>query len=192
MNTTRSLELRFFNYFLLITIAAIMIGFEFYLELGRPDLQSDICTISGENENLYAFSGLQKKIVIMFGVLSIVAAIVLLMFVKTISMPLRRMVSVAGKINEGDLRQIIHSENNDEIGQLGNVINDLASNLQEIAESSSIFSEKIDAGLQKLKRVAEQQNDTKCIELLNNMQGDIDELKFFIKSFDLLVADVAE
>ena len=191
MKRTRGLEIRILNYFLLITIAAIMIGVEFYFELGRSDLQAEICTLSGtegDDGRHFAFLGLQKKIVIMFAVLSLVAAIVLMMFVKTISMPLKRMLTAAYKINDGDLRQIIEIESQDEIGQLGIVINELTSNFQELAASVLMVTNSMEAKLSSMSGGKQVENSD--AEDIVAMKNDVDNLKLFIESFDFLAADV--
>ena len=193
MKRTHSLEIRILNYFLLITIAAIMIGVEFYFELDRADLQAEICTISGfdpAGEGHFDFSGLQTKIAVMFAVLSLVAAIVLMMFVKTISMPLKRMLDSAYKINEGDLSQIIDIESQDEIGQLGIVINDLTSNFQELAASVLTVSTGIEGKLNSISSATKNNPIILSGADIASLKSDIGALKVFIESFDLLVADV--
>ena len=76
---------------------------------------------------------LRNKILFMFVILTIVVAIVLMMFMKNITMPLQKMVDIARQLNEGDLTQVVKIESQDEFAQLGKAINDLTSNLQEVS-----------------------------------------------------------
>ena len=91
------LEMRLLNYFLLIAFAAILIGVEFYFEMSKTGLSQEIChietqqsdrTLSEDNvtPSSSALHGLRNKIVTMFGVLTVVVAIVLMMFIKNIKM----------------------------------------------------------------------------------------------------------
>ena len=99
MKESKKLELCLLNYFLLIAIAAVMIGVEFYFEMSKPGLMQDICAsptavteiidseiIDPDKDALSpALSNLRNKIVVMFGVLTLVVSIVMMMFVKNIT-----------------------------------------------------------------------------------------------------------
>jgi methyl-accepting chemotaxis protein len=54
------------------------------------------------------------------------------MFIKNITEPLQHMIQLSEKISSGDLSQTIRIEANNELADLGNVINEMSSNLQEI------------------------------------------------------------
>lgn len=132
------LQTRLINYFLLIAFAAMLIGVEFYFEMDKKELRQEICTVAtldtDSSELAEPLTKLRNKVVIMFGVLTLVVAIVLMMFIKNITHPLQKMADVANQINEGDLSQVVPIETQDEIGQVGNAINELTSNLQEVAK----------------------------------------------------------
>ena len=128
MKRTQKLETILLNYFFLIAIAAMMIGVEFYFEMSKPGLQQDICISTtivtdainpAPEDDSPALLNLRNKIVVMFGVLTIVMAIVMMMFVKNITRPLQRTLDTAALINDGDLSQVIKIETHDEVGQLG-------------------------------------------------------------------------
>jgi len=199
MKQTQKLETILLNYFLLIAIAAMMIGVEFYFEMGRPGLQQDICINSTAitdsiNSTLYespALSSLRNKIVVMFGVLTIVMAIVMMMFVKNITRPLQRTLDTAELINDGDLSQVIKIETHDEVGQLGVVINELTSNFQEIASSTSGMINAIESRIDDLSKTLDDNasDSTKQISLIRH---ELDSLRMFIDSFNLLETDIKE
>ena len=150
----RSLQARLLNYFLLIALAAIMIGIEFYFEMSRAGLQAEICGLAEPSSEgvieADPLDRLRNKIVIMFGVLTLVVAIVLMMFIQNITTPLQKMAAIAQRINAGDLSQMVEVEGKDEIGQVGTTINDLTSNLQEVAAFTSTTSEDILGKLEQL------------------------------------------
>lgn len=170
------------HYFLLIAMAAIMIGIEFYFEMDRADLPAQICAADAAPGE--ALDQLRNKIVIMFGVLTLVVAIVLMMFIKNITQPLQRMADVAKRINEGDLSQVVEVEHKDEIGQVGETINDLTSNLQEVAAFTSATGaeilEKLDALSQRLEREGKP-----VPEELGEIRENLDSLHGFVESFKL-------
>ncbi|MES0326581.1 MAG: HAMP domain-containing protein [Gammaproteobacteria bacterium] len=200
MKQTQKLETILLNYFLLIAIAAMMIGVEFYFEMSKPGLQQEICaspTVINEIVNLTpdnesaALSDLRNKIVVMFGVLTIVMAIVMMMFVKNITRPLQRTLDTAELINDGDLSQVINIETHDEVGQLGIVINELTSNFQEIASSTAGMINTIESRIDELAKTLDDDatDSTKQITLIRH---ELDSLRMFIDSFNLLETDIKE
>ncbi len=174
----RGLEIRLLNYFLLITIAAMMIGVEFFFEMNRDDLVQEIC----QAVNDAPLQHLRNKIVIMFGVLTLVVAIVLMMFIKNITWPLQHMVDVAERINSGDLSQSVEIKTQDELGQLGTAINDLTSNLQEIAVFSTATS---NAMQQHLQALSARLDDPEAQREIQAIRSELQSLREFISLFEV-------
>jgi len=199
----RGLERKLLAYFLLIVIAALMIGVEFTFEMSRSDLKEEIWqnisaakTVSSyesmDKKSVDPLSKLRTKVVVMFGVLTLVVAIVLLMFVRNITMPLQRMVDAANHINEGDLSQVIEIEADNEIGQLGMAINELTSNLQEV---SALTHSSCKHMLETLDSIRRSYGDSK--ERSSAYAGELDllekeliSLKNFSGEFELLETDL--
>jgi len=125
----------------------------------------------------------------MFGVLTIVMAIVMMMFVKNITHPLQRTLDTAKLINDGDLSQVIKIETHDEVGQLGIVINELTSNFQEIATSTSVMINAIESRIDTLSKSLED-DITGSAEQITLVRQDLDALRAFIDSFNLLKTDI--
>jgi len=176
------LEIRLLNYFLLITIAAMMIGVEFFFEMNRVDLTREICQASSDPSVSEPLQHLRNKIVIMFGVLTLVVAIVLMMFIKNITWPLQHMVDVAERINSGDLSQSVEIKTQDELGQLGTAINDLTSNLQEIAVFSAATSDAIQQHLQAL---SSRLDSPEALEEIQAIRSELQSLREFISLFEV-------
>ncbi|NOQ79581.1 MAG: HAMP domain-containing protein [Gammaproteobacteria bacterium] len=205
MKQARKLELCLLNYFLLIAIAAMMIGVEFYFEMSKPGLTQDICSIpTTANESITAevlvtnpdelspvLSDLRNKIAIMFGVLTIVVAIVMMMFVKNITRPLQRTLDTARLINDGDLSQVIKIEAHDEVGQLGTVINELTSNFQEIASSTLAMINEIESRIDTLS-ISLADNSSGSAEQITQIKQELSALHAFIDAFNLLQTDITE
>lgn len=99
------------------------------------------------------------------------------------------MAKAAEKINNGDLTQIIPIETNDEIGHVGNAINELASNLQEVAVFTSATAEQAIKNVNEIKDQIN--NDTPpSDEQINELKYKLESLKIFIDSFQLLQTDI--
>ncbi|KOR29133.1 hypothetical protein TI04_09365 [Achromatium sp. WMS2] len=192
---TRNLEIRLLNYFLLITLAALMIGGEFFFEINSKisDINELMSTMGRESlvldqKIIGNLTHIRNKIVVMFGVLSVVIAIILLMFIRNISRPLRKITKVAEAINQGDLSQIITVDSHDEIGQVGMAINELRSNLQEIVALTSITNTTIIEGLVKLSNNLQTDRPV-TVRDLTRLRHDLETLHEFIESFQLFQID---
>jgi len=180
------LELRMLNYFMLIAFAAILIGIEFYFELNTSH-SKEICSMqTAQNQiqdNFNPLDDIRTKILVMFALLSVVIAIVLIMFMKNITIPLGKMVEVAKHINEGDLSQTIKIDNHDEISEVGDAINELASNLQEVATFTSLTATDAIDKIQALKKL--NTDNPENIKIINDIEQNLESMSSFVNSFKL-------
>ncbi len=127
-------------YFLLVGFASLLVGVEFILDTHSSRLESELISNcgkynSGETDRatlLAPIDRLRNKAVLMIAIVLLVMIIVLTMFVKNISEPLQHMIEVSKEISKGDLNHTVRIEADNELAQLGRVINEMASNLQEI------------------------------------------------------------
>ncbi len=135
-----SLRKRMIFYFLLIAIANLFVAGEFVIEIQsegyRQGIVREVESIrKGEKpvEHIYGvLDTLARKFVIMVSILIIVSAVVLFLFVVRVASPIQYMIDQAGRMSEGDLSIRIRIKSGDEIAVLGNLINDLSINLQEV------------------------------------------------------------
>ena len=180
------LELRMLNYFMLIAVAAILIGVEFYFELNTSH-GKEICTVQPAQENMLddynPLENIRTKIMVMFALLSVVIAIVLIMFMKEITLPLCKMVEVAKHINEGDLSQTIEIDKHDEISEVGSAINELASNLQEVATFTSLTATEAIDKIQTLKKMDTDNPELK--KIINDIEQNLESMSSFVNTFKL-------
>lgn len=131
-------------YFLLVGFASLLVGVEFVAETHGRNLrgywlaQIEQQTETGLDRNaiFQPLDHLRNKAVLMIGIIMSVMVIVLTMFVKNITEPLQHMIEKAKNIARGDLSQTIRIEADNELADLGGVINEMASNLQEIIHLS--------------------------------------------------------
>ena len=155
-----------------------------------PAVINEVINLASEDESP-ALSNLRNKIVVMFGVLTIVMAIVMMMFVKNITRPLQRTLDTAELINNGDLSQVIKIETHDEVGQLGIVINELTSNFQEIASSTSSMINAIESRIDELSKTLDD-DATDSAKQITLIRRELDSLRAFVDSFNLLETDIKE
>ena len=127
-------------YFLLIGFASLLVGLEFIAEANGPKLKKSILSNCEKYSNheieqevlLKPIDRLRNKAVFMIGIIMFVILIVLTMFIKNITEPLQHMIEVSKKISTGDLSRTVKIHSDNELSELGNVINEMSSNLQEI------------------------------------------------------------
>lgn len=121
-------------YFLLIGFASLLVGVEFIADtqelIASYENQPD--KVMKQSEVIAPVVRLGKKAMLMIAIIMAVMLIVLTMFIKNITEPLQHMIEMSNEISRGDLRHTIKIHSNNELRELGNVINETCSNLQEI------------------------------------------------------------
>lgn len=138
--TKRSLQRTMIIYFLLIGFASLLVGIEFIVDTHGQELKDELVLnfekySKKEIETDDIFSPIEKlrnKAILMIIIIMAVMIIVLTMFIKNITEPLQHMIEVSREISSGDLSQTIKIHSDNELSELGNVINEMSSNLQEI------------------------------------------------------------
>ena len=134
-----SLQRTMLVYFLLIGFASLFVSIEFIADTNSPELRQElISNFSQYSQNEIAVDDvflpiekIRNKAILMIAISMVVMIIVLTMFTKNITEPLQHMIETAKKISTGDLRRSIEIQSNNELSELGNVITELSSNLQE-------------------------------------------------------------
>jgi methyl-accepting chemotaxis protein len=138
-----SLQRTMVVYFLLIGFAVLFVGVEFIAETHGHEIRqafldgvADHGPSMTEDAILQPLNHLRNKAVLVIAIIMVVILIVMTMFMKHITEPLQHMISASRKISAGDLSQTIRIDGNNELAELGGVINEMASNLQEIIHMS--------------------------------------------------------
>lgn len=139
-----SLQRTMVVYFLLIGFAALLVGVEFIAETHGEDMRQAFLarhsdraqTPAEEAALLRPLVHLRNKAILVIAIIMVVILIVMTMFMKHITEPLQHMIVASRRISGGDLSQTIRIEGNNELAELGTVINEMSSNLQEIIHMS--------------------------------------------------------
>lgn len=127
-------------YFLLIGFAALLVGIEFIIETQGEEFRQGLSSRQAMAPDSPAapathrdpLTHLRNKAMLVIAVILVVILIVMTMFMKHITEPLQHMITAAREISSGDLSQTVRIAGNNELAELGGVINEMASNLQEI------------------------------------------------------------
>ncbi len=195
MNKNVSVYRRMLFYFSLIIIASLFMIGEFIYQVDRNKFKTQYSTVlekykSGEislGEANQPVADMKRKVIVLLLLYFIFVTIIIVMIIKDIVLPIRYMIKIADKISAGDLSRTINLERNDDLARLGNVINELTSNLQELIavtgnlnDSLPVKSENIKKWLYKLSEVKTKK------DLINIVKGISDEIKDIKRSADEL------
>ena len=195
MKKRSSLERKMLSYFGLIAAASLLITIEFLWAISvatpQPELigQSASLCLESLRAITLGLESLQKKALLMFVVQVVVTLIVLIMFMRRITGPLQRMVEETGAISEGDLSRIIRIERKDEIGLLGETINGLTSNIQEIVALGLSTESDVHALIDELQTC--HAGDPVCRQRLNEIRNRLYGYRDILNDFTLLPAPLA-
>lgn len=169
------------SYFGLIAAASLLITLEFIyaIQSAMPHAQAAAEGVEAAGHGFTAVAtalqGLRNKAMLMFAVQAGVTLIVLIMFMRRITGPLQHMVEVSQAISEGDLSRTINVRSRDEIGALGETINGLTSNIQEIVAYGMTTQASLNDSLERLRA-----ETTDCPDAAR----EIDDIETTLSGFD--------
>lgn len=152
-------------YFLLICFASSLIVVEFIVDIQRKELHSELTQnfeklsrnqINSE-EAFRPIQQVRNKAVLMVALLLIVVVIVLAMFIKNITEPLQHMIDISKKIAMGDLSQTINIRARNELAEMGDTVNEITSNLQEMILLSKDMCDAVGRFVDKVSEVIDDQ-----------------------------------
>jgi methyl-accepting chemotaxis protein len=171
------------TYFLLIGFASTLMGVEFFAETQSGELQAELLTNFqnyadqqiNAHELFRPIDRLRSKALLMIVTILAVVVIVLTMFIKNITEPLQHMIDVSHKISKGDLSHTVSIETNNELKELGGVINEMSSNLQEITLLSNNLCQSAGEIVGKTKMLFNKEHVAPAdLEILRKELGFID------------------
>jgi methyl-accepting chemotaxis protein len=193
MKTRSTLERQMLTYFGLIAAASLLITVEFVWAVKTAMLKVEILStepLSACVGVISALTALQNKAFLMGAVQAIVTLIVLIMLIRRITGPLRQMVEQARLISEGDLSRSIKIRKRDEIGLIGETINGLTSNIQEIVAFGLEVDSGVQTPLEKLGiRLA---GDPVSQEYIKEIESGLSMYRSILAGFKLLPPPAAE
>jgi methyl-accepting chemotaxis protein len=197
-----SLQRTMIIYFLLIGFASMLVGIEFLADFHSGDLKNEIWNNISQSgieelskEKIFApIDRMRSKAILMVVIIMVVMLIVLTMFIKHITEPLQHMIGLSEKISAGDLSQTIRVDADNELAQLGRVINEMSSNLQEIMLLSQGLCDNgdkyIDNSLRQLNHTALGDNDIDALrDSIGSLKLELSTLREFVACFKFYSVD---
>jgi len=135
-------------YLMMIVLTMLILGIEFMREVGHENLQKNILENASlltageitEAEAIKPLVHLRNKVILLLAIQVLITSVVLVIFVKKITLPLRRMFQVSARISGGDMEEAMPVYTNDEIGRMGEFINDLISDFGEVVGHVRVFA----------------------------------------------------
>ena len=181
-------------YFLLIGFASCMVGIEFLVDFHTGYNEAEIRADAGQNvydqDKVFAFfDRMRKKAVVMVAIIMVVTLIVLTMFIKNISEPLQHMIDKSRKILSGDLSRTIKIQSDNELAELGTIINEMSCNLQEILMLSqglcTAGQSLTDETIRQLQKGTLKANDqTRIIDTVQRLNSEFASMNQVIEYFN--------
>lgn len=189
MKRTSSLERKMLTYFGLIAAASLLITVEFLFAIhsAAPDpheIVSERFFSEAVGRSLIeGLHSLRNKALLMFVVQVAVTLTVLIMFMRRITGPLEHMVETSRLISEGDLSRTIQTRSADEIGLLGETINGLTSNIQELVGFGLSTEASIRPHLDEIREAAGDNPDV--ADRLDQIDAQLEGFSDIMHSFTL-------
>lgn len=196
--TKDNLQRTMIVYFLLIVCASLLVTIEFVFDVQSAELKNTLLSNFEQfslkqftEEQLFEPIGeLRNKAILMIVIIMYVTIIVLKMLIKNITGPLQHMIDVSVRISEGDLTQTIHIDSANELAQLGGVINEMSSNLQEVTMLSQNMSETGTRCISNVRELlasgtADSGKKDEILDELEQLQMDFEMLQEFTECFRL-------
>jgi methyl-accepting chemotaxis protein len=191
MTKHSSLERKMLSYFGLIAAASLLITLEFVYAIqaatpAREALGQASGVAAGTGFDVVeALNSLRNKAMLMCVVQAVVTLIVLIMFMRRITGPLQHMVECARVISEGDLSRTINIRSMDEIGLLGETVNGLTSNVQEIVAFGRSTVAAVESDIEGV-RSRLKGDDSESRQYLNRIESNLEGFDDLMSEFTLL------
>ncbi len=196
-----NLRKRLLIYFGLVVFVTFSIGIQFMVEVGSGYFQKQLfgsimSQLHGDTKDSFDSSKiktvlkkLQCRMLLVMLIVLICVIATMFVFIRNIVEPLDLIGKAAQKISDGRLDESVPIRNHDEIGKIGELINDLAANLQEVL--LHVWNQTA-ADIAILDDVYNELNTGLCEEISPEIKGqvksvrqDIDNMQNMVKAFDL-------
>jgi methyl-accepting chemotaxis protein len=196
-----NLRKRLLIYFGLVVFVTFSIGVQFMVEVGSGYFQKQLfgsimSQLHGDTKDSFDSSKiktvlkkLQCRMLLVMLIVLICVIATMFVFIRNIVEPLDLIGKAAQKISNGRLDESVPIRNHDEIGKIGELINDLAANLQEVL--LHVWNQTA-ADIAILDDVYNELNTRHCDEIspeiknrVKSVRQDIDNMQSMVKAFDL-------
>lgn len=196
---TATLTRRMMIYVCIIVFTSLVLGLEFLIDINGsepftvsgPGARDRLQAQAGGDPALPPIDRVQRKVIFLIAVQSLVTGVVLILFVKKITIPLGRMFAVTDDMARGDFENPVPVYIDDEIGRLGRFINDVVSDFGEVVGHVRIAGGRCRERVRSMRAALE---DGRYQAMLSDMDGiaeEIEQLDDITKTFNLARADLS-
>jgi methyl-accepting chemotaxis protein len=199
---------RLLIYFYLVVFLSLAVGVELVFEIGSRRVAHQISESITSQLNkaqrsqfemervTKVLQRLQYRLVLIIAIVFILVIATMILFIRNIVEPLDMMAKAAARIADGHLNETVPIRNNDEIGEIGELINDLAINLQEILLHTWNSADQNITLLDNMYTIiCAQKESCKSRQLEEDIEfvrQDIESLKEMVKAFDFYNVELSD
>lgn len=133
----------------------------------------------------------RNRMLMLLGITILCVGAITYLFVKTVLIPLRKVSQAADKISQGNLNVTVPANPSGEIGQLGEIINDLSVNFQEVLLLTGTAVGNSFSAIEKIETLLKSDNCASTEEVLQQVQllrKDLEMLSSVVKDFEFYQA----
>lgn len=186
-------------YVCIIVFSSLVLGFEFLIDIngkepfresgsGSLDLPQ---TRTGGGPALPPIDRVERKVIFLIAVQSLVTGVVLILFVKKITIPLGRMFAVTADMARGDFENPVPVYIDDEIGRLGRFINDVVSDFGEVIGHVRITGGRCRERIRSMRAAFENGDHRAVLADMDGIAEEMEQLDDITKTFNLARADLS-
>lgn len=186
-------------YVCIIVFSSLVLGLEFLIDVKDKELYREPepglrIQPPREIDNGGAVSPIdqiKKKVILLIAIQSFVTGVVLILFVKKITIPLRRMFDITANMERGDFGNPIPVYINDEIGRLGWFINDVVSDFSEVIGHVRVTGHRCREKIQSMKAAFESGNRERVLADMESISEEMERLDDMTRDFNLARVDLS-
>lgn len=191
--TGSSISRRMTIYILIIVFTMLILGVEFFVDINRGDLKGELTESFGElgaNEitgeaAVSPLVHLRNKVMLLLAIQVLVTGVVFTLFVKKINIPLKRMFDVSSRIAGGDMKEPMPVYMDDEIGRMGEFINDLVSDFGEVVAHVRLFTRSTIESIGEIEDSIHRGDSNSTKVKIEVLKGDLLQLNDMMSDFQL-------
>jgi methyl-accepting chemotaxis protein len=182
--------------FCLLALAAVAVGMKFVFDISSEITKADHVRLSNPTGDQHAairshaefLSYFRNRMSLLLGVTIVCFGAMICLYVKHILRPLKLLTKITREMSSGNLSVSVQSHDRNEVGQLAEVINDLAANYQEVLLLTGTAVGKSSSAVERIERVLDHAGNSAEREELQNQLGvikkDLEMLGAVVKGFE--------
>lgn len=195
----KGLRKRLLAIFCVLALAAVLVNLNFVLhwddEQTKGYIIDSVKGLAGKEANpgtsesvaSETLSRFRTHLLVMLAITVVCFGTIILLFVKRIFGPLDSIARAGQEISNGNLSVSAPSNSLDEIGELGEVVNQIAANYQEVLLFTGTTAGNSHSAIEKMARLLNEHEAPDCVDQLQEqveiVKQDLETLEAMVKDF---------